>query len=81
MLIPVPSPNQKTLSDYVAGVLDLDTIESSSNDCKGQIQEEEEESHSSERRRSNKQRRPLSPTLLRKRIEQLKESETSHSTR
>lgn len=53
----VPSPEQKTLSDYVEGVLQL-----SLEDGRGQPQ----------RRLARKN---LSPNLLRRRIEELKEGE------
>ena len=74
----VPSPNQKTLSDYVAGVLDLQPAAESLIDTKGQIDDEEEKEsrNNQQQRRRQHLRNPLSPTLLRKRIEQLKESET-----
>ena len=54
--ISVPSPQQKTLADYVEGILELDVVV--------------------DERKVKGSRRSLSPTLLRKKIEALKHSDS-----
>ncbi len=56
-MLPVPSPQQKTLADYVEGILGIDLEDGS-----GQPQRKVS-------------RRKLSPNLLRRKIEELKEAD------